>query len=624
MQPFLQNLLQNFMQTAEGRMGVAQERMQVQEGAAARVRQYDAAALAAQQATVAATQAAARGEAEIATRTIAAKERAAAILRLNADDVESALVQNAAIYDESERQRRAVRSQIDQLNQIQLLDNPLAFFVAQLQLPQLAAKNNALVDRRDSAAADLNMRQELLRQQQSLPTATTVDVAAEVNRNRAAAIYTAAERDLAIANREAAARDATGRMSLLQIKDQQFGIADDLHEKRFQMFMQNENLEDRRLSRAMQAESLRLQRADRQDKIEEQQELDRRLADFSMAIGLEQPLTTVLLRRMPPAVASELKFAAMTGNLGNNPAEVRALINTFGNPNNFVQRNPGMNAALVRIEAGVESFIAPARTELEREQMAATRAGAQRRPITEEIVRERAQSLYMRFVAQSAHDPRSPDTLSSAKFDQVFSPYRIDTQMFLSDQAAVALRDNAFANAIRTVKQTRSRPSTDPLNAQELQRAVHLVAERVARGELSREQAAEAFTAYHTLGVGVNADRFKYMAIGIPMQRNYMFRVARPRGEPIVVDMLNPASTRTMIDELLRPLTRMERLTTALDAAGAAAGANPLLLPALIGREAANIIRPPAPEQQAPTSAPAPAFAPQNPRAVGGFIQPRQ
>ena len=96
----------------------------------------------------------AQTSADLAARTAAVEyarnktmENAQAVLGLNPDDVNNQLATSMAEYNAAETQRKASKQQFDKLSQISLLDNPLGWLAAQLQLPTRAHSDRCICRR---------------------------------------------------------------------------------------------------------------------------------------------------------------------------------------------------------------------------------------------------------------------------------------------------------------------------------------------------------------------------------------------------------------------------------------------------------------------------------------------
>ena len=226
-------------------------------------------------------------------------ENAQTVIGLNPDDINNELNASMAAYNQAETERKAVRQQVDKLSQISLLDNPLGWIAAQLQLPQVAAQNNALVDQRDAAAENITTRQRLLTAHRSAVTANTADSIKELKIAEADNQLKAAQIKLREAQIDNISKISGRNLQAYQLSDKLFDIESDLFNKKLQItqtLQQSEMLAEQRAANR----EIQLQRLEKMKKEAAfEQEFNSRLAQISGLMGRSKPMTLQELELLP-------------------------------------------------------------------------------------------------------------------------------------------------------------------------------------------------------------------------------------------------------------------------------------------------------------------------------------
>ena len=486
-----------------------------------------------------------RKEALLSHDIAASRERAATILSLDDSNVENQLVENMGTYDFAERERRSVRREIDRLQSINILDNPVAFLAAQLKLPQLASRNNQLVATRDSAARDINTRQDLLRQQQSLATAATAGQLQDIQHAKARNEFLAAQANIIELEGQVATRAGARYLAQLQVDHAKAEVAGNLAERGMQVTNLIEDRRDRAAARADAAESRNLRRQELQlrlneNKLEQDQTnlLSSNLAALGVAIG-RAPLTIPEVRMMPAAMQAQILNAAGTGNLGNSPTEVAAFIQRFGNVAILETNNPALVQTMRAANAGIQALM-PEATRLLR-----TPAGGSNMSPSSEEIRAKAEQLYISSIRDSATNPQTTDATNSARFTNIFNPYVARHSDLLASPVGAALRNNRFTTTLKNVNSALPR-TAGVITREEEQLAWRTLAQQIAARQVPLDLAATAVVEHYRTAAAFNRDTMNYTILGLPPQESNMmvFTTSGFFGREIRVDSMNVSSVK--------------------------------------------------------------------------------
>ena len=103
----------------------------------------------------------------------ATKEKAQEIAGLNPDDQENEYVRSMAALTAAQTERAPIKDEYDKLTQVNFFDNPVGYILAQMQLPQVAAKHNALVERENAAEQNILTRTRMLQAYNNTTVANT-------------------------------------------------------------------------------------------------------------------------------------------------------------------------------------------------------------------------------------------------------------------------------------------------------------------------------------------------------------------------------------------------------------------------------------------------------------------
>lgn len=500
----------------------------------------------------------AQTSADLAARTAAVEyarnktmENAQAVLGLNPDDVNNQLATSMAEYNAAETQRKASKQQFDKLSQISLLDNPLGWLAAQLQLPQVAAQNNAAVDTRDAAAANIATRQQLLTAHRSAVTANT---AAQVQQIK----LDTAQNDLAAARikiREAEIQNSSviaGRkLQAYQLSDKLFDIESDLVNKQLTVGQYMMSLEERREARAERAAQSAERLAAKKAQAEDLAAFDVQLGRVSQFLGLQTPMTAELLKRMPDAKKKQAWIeAATTGQIGADLVGSLQFINANGNTASLRQNNPGVAAAAQNFAAGIDSYSG----EVQRKARAEGKT-----PKPAELVAQ-ANDAYTNDIIASASRPGTGNSLTSPRWDSVFNPYKAQHHVMLDEikSGKLPLQNNALVKELQLLRDTdRNGTATNISSEQELT-ALKAVALQVKSGKLKIDEASQQVAEYYRLAAGKNRELYQYELFNLPPQTSYRGQIPGVGflSNAVEVELMSPTSVKKSLLSVIRGTER--------------------------------------------------------------------
>lgn len=469
-------------------------------------------------------------------------EDAQTTLGLNPDDLNNQLVQSMAAYNATEQQRTQVRQQFDQLSQVSLLDNPLGWIAAQLQLPQVAAKNNALVDQRDAAASNISTRQQLLAAHKSAVTANTADSVQQVRLEEANNQLAAARikvREAEIANSSVI---AGRKLQAFQMSDKVFDIESDLVNKQLQVGQYMMSLEERREARAERAAVASERLAAKKAAEADMAAFDVQLGRVSQFLGMPTAMTAEVLKRMPDAKKKQAWVeAATTGQIGADLVSSVAFINTNGNPAALRVNNPGVATAVNGLAAGIESYASQI-------QRTAQSQGKTLKPA--EVVNQ-ANDAYTNELIASTSRPGTGNSLTSPRWDTVFNPYKAQHKVLLDeiDSGKLKLADNVLVKALKLQPATGGNiNSADELNA------LKTVAEQVRQGKIGVDAASQQISQYYQVAASKNRQLYQYDLFNLPAQTSYLGQLPGSglMAKPVNVELMSPVSVRKGLLSIVR------------------------------------------------------------------------
>lgn len=458
---------------------------------------------------------------------------------VNKDEQTYAIANLMADYQGAEDQRKVVRAKFDDLSSKDLLSDPIGYIFAQLELPAVAAQNNALAGAKENALADMNERYDLMAKARQQTTINTADKLKTIRLAEAANARKIADVQLAQASAEMDSKIAGMKLQEWQLRDKRYDVNDSLFNKTLQV--QEFQMNQERLNLAREEAKARRDAAakDKKNADDNLAQLNAGLALVSRFVGAKVPLNVDILQEMKdPKKKQILIEAAMNGTLGNNIIETIDLVNSVGNMQTLAQTNPGFYKALMGAEQGIKDQEAAILRSPEGQALRTKPAE----------LRKLAAERYQGTLVTQASNLGSTNTLSSPAYDKVFSPYKANHKVMLQEPT---LANNSFTKALTLVATTNadrvSRESNIPAELEQL--ALSSIVAQVQKGTLGVDDAARDLVAYHTIAAKKNFDMYQYTQMGLPAQANAVITIpaASYWGTPANTDAMDFAKTKAAL-----------------------------------------------------------------------------
>lgn len=475
-------------------------------------------------------------------------------------DPESAdfvVARNMAEYNAARTERRQVRQDYDKLASVDFLSNPLGWIVAQAQLPQVAAKNNALADAEDDALNEISDLTARLNASKTTIVANTADAVRANSLQSAAVGAQEAQANLALKGAENASRLAGIKMQQVQLADKK----NDNVRSAVSTIASVQNMEETRLLRAEAAadrkESSKLRDLQIQAILDEKTataeqdaELDARLKIVSDNMGLKLPMT---MRRVRVLLDKEEKAywinAAATAKYGKNLGEAVTFVQERGNLQTMQNTGSSSIVALVQKlkDAGREEA-----DQVSRQYSAQKlREPGTKVPNPEALEKEGYEQYETRIIGSTMRQGTKED-LSSAAWDKKFNPY---VAPLLSFSAAVetqpeyaGLRTNLVKQHIDTLVKSgviKGENLTTDQQKQVLSAIQSQIMQSGAAGsKLDPKKAAADVAAYFRAAASYNLGMNQYTNFALPVQQKYLF--TQPNSGP-QVDLFDPVDVENML-----------------------------------------------------------------------------
>jgi hypothetical protein len=481
------------------------------------------------------------------------------IFAVDPDQNNSVIQSRMAEYTAAETTRKAVKQEYDQLTQTSFLNNPIGYILNQIQLPQVAARHNALVDVRDAAIADISTRQRLAQAQRSVQLPNVAEelkatALLQANRDRQVA-----EANVVRAEAELASKVAGLRLQAFQLGDKAQDVRGDtadrllrfasLEEQRKNTAAQQAATQEAREARLAQLKATLDDKARRNEAIAN---INGRLATVGafMGIPVQAAPTVESLDKLGNQKAQNAWYAmSATGALGATPAEAVDNLETYGNPANMSVQNPLAYQGYQGLKAALGSFKATIQMQ------------SRGNPALQDVVKKRetlnayASSEMLSEYDQSANSMAAGGArLADSRYDTLFNPYRANHKILLDGKRVP--QNNTVVTAINAASagreaQIASMPNI-PAEVEVL--ALQGIIGSVAKGVIGVDEAAQQITQYYQAGIRTNLEAYQYTNFGVPAQRSYVVRLPALSmfGDPIQFDASNLASTKAALAKAAR------------------------------------------------------------------------
>ena len=489
---------------------------------------------------------AAAKEAEIQFKIDSAKERAAATIGLNEDDVNNQLVQSMAAYNSAQEAKKQTLQRYQEIQTTGLLQDPIGYILGRLELPQVVNTHNALNAQASAAADNISTRQQLLQQHKSAMVVNTAEVARDLNMKKAELGVQQAMMQLREAEIGNISKIAGRKLQEFQHSNSIFALQDAAFAKQLQVAQFNMSLEERKEARAARIEAAKEKASAKAEQDAFISQFDASAQRVSQFLGMEVPMSFTLWKTMPDSKRKQSWFETVTsGSLGEGLLDSLQFVNTQGNMTAFSQNNPGAAKAVSEISQAIEQVAAP---------LARRPENLKKKP--EELVNE-ATNQYTNAITSSANDPQSPNSLMAAQWDKVFNPYKAQYKVLVDEAQAGTLpnlRNNIVVKTLTNLEGALD-PQQPNLSADSEQKMLAVVAESIKKREIGLDAAAQQVSEFYTTAALKNRDLYQYDLFGLPPQTRYMakFGTTGMFGKVVSADLMNTMSVKKALAELAIP-----------------------------------------------------------------------
>ena len=491
-----------------------------------------------------------------------AREANAAIAGMNPDDLNNQYVRSLAEYDTSEQQRvqleqarSAEMRRVEQLAGANLLENPLGYIAAQLQLPGVAARHNSILnqeveatERRDAAARNVLARTELIRAKDSIIAANTADTLLTINTAKAKVADQQAQIALRAAQADNISKIGARAMDSYRLAGETFQIQSELLNKQMTVQQWAENREAQRAARAASAAASAERLKNAKEKDAEEAWMNERLKAASAALGYQEPFTMGTVKFLPKDQQELLIKSALDGKFGGSLGESVVAVQMLGRQEAINATNPGMGKYVARTGNALRSYA-------DEETRRAQTAGQKPKPAE---VAAAASQAYEFDIANSAHSFASKSALNSKRWndDGVFNPYKPEYLALVNGAEGgmiPQLQGNKLIPIIKTLQKDLA-PSASNIRGQDMERMVQVLATQVSSGAVGLDVAARDLTALHRIAAAKNLELYNYTQFGVPQQTSAIVTVPAITafGEPYQIDLMNPANVKLNLARMAR------------------------------------------------------------------------
>ena len=489
---------------------------------------------------------AAAKEAEIQYKIDSAKERAAATIGLNEDDVNNQLVQSMAAYNSAQEAKKQTLQRYQEIQSTGLLQDPIGYILGRLELPQVVSTHNALNAQASAAADNIATRQQLLQQHKSAMVVNTAEAARDLNMKKAELGVQQAMMQLREAEIGNISKIAGRKLQEFQHSNSIFAIQDAAFAKQMQVAQFNMSMADRQEARAARIEAAKEKASAKAEQDAFISQFDASAQRVSQFLGMEVPMSFTLWKNMPDGKRKQSWFETVTsGSLGEGLLDSLQFVNTQGNMTAFAHNNPGAAKAVNEISQAIEQVAAP---------LARRPENLKKKP--EELVND-ATNQYTNAITSSANDPQSPNSLMAAQWDKVFNPYKAQYKVLVDEAQAGTLpnlRNNIVVKTLTNLEGALD-PQQPNLSADSEQKMLAVVAEAIKKREIGLDAAAQQVSEFYTTAALKNRDLYQYDLFGLPPQTRYMakFGTTGMFGKVVSADLMNTMSVKKALAELAIP-----------------------------------------------------------------------
>ena len=426
------------------------------------------------------------------------KEKAQNILNINPDVAENELQVSTNALNAANAQYTAARGEFDTASQVKLLDNPIGYIFAQLELPQVAAKVNAAVGAQKAAENNINVRLDLAKKYNSTVVANTAGTLQD-----AAMLQADAEARLGLIKvREAEAANSSRIAGQLMNQAALVDKVSDNKVKIVNMQIAVANAEANREQMALAREQAAALRAERLKKMTDdkasEDEWNIRLQRVEQFVGAAPGMFSLKNLKMFTKDQQEaIRDAAISNSLGDDLTTALRTYSNLPGRGNISATNPGVSVFIDKIGSSLNSYAVKVQADY-------TKTHPGKAMPAKEVGPEAAQE-YQFAIASSASGTKAAESMSSPNWDNTFHPLKAAHKVLADEITAgkiPVLAGNPFAVAIKTVVST-DNSGRDNITSAEEQRAFGVVRDMVANKKLSPRDAGIAISNYYRVATTV-------------------------------------------------------------------------------------------------------------------------
>ena len=454
-------------------------------------------------------------------------------LGMDPSDPQNILSQSLAQKEALRPQYEATRAEYDKAAGTDLLSNPLGFIMAQLKLPSLAAKTNALSDAMGRADVRMQVANEQLDTRRRTLIANSADQIREFELKQADIDAKIADSKLRAAEAATASRRAGELMQQIQVVNT---VSDNQRQTIGQLASlreQEENRVERRQRMALVEEQRRQMLDEKKAKADQDARLDFLLAAVSQKLDMLEPMTVQRLRSLSDRERNAWLNAALTGQMGETLYESLLF---YGDKANRAGLAQGGNAASYDAYTKLRTTGLAHQAEAERDAM---KTGKKLKP---EEARAQGFNIYADRLLNSAEGVKSPEDLSSRKWDSEYNPYRAPAlavaDLAQSDPRFASLKNNEVAKAISSFAATAG--IQGQLSSEQEQVVLKSIYEQARSRKILPAKAAADIAAFYRTAADFQYQQTQYDLFGLPKQQAYLYSL-EIGGDRKKVDLFNPA-----------------------------------------------------------------------------------
>lgn len=454
-------------------------------------------------------------------------------LGMDPSDPQNILSQSLAQKEALRPQYEATRAEYDKAAGTDLLSNPLGFIMAQLKLPSLAAKTNALSDAMGRADVRMQVANEQLDTRRRTLIANSADQIREFELKQADIDAKIADSKLRAAEAATASRRAGELMQQIQVVNT---VSDNQRQTIGQLASlreQEENRVERRQRMALVEEQRRQMLDEKKAKAEDIARFNAGLAVVSQKLGMPAPVTYAEWIKLPEDEKRLWHTAAKRGQFGDTLYDSILFYNNKASRTGIAQSG---NAASYDAFIKLRTTGLAHQAEAERE---ALKTGKRLKP---EEARAQGFNIYADRLLNSAEGVKATEDLASRKWDSEYNPYRAPSlalaDLAQADPRFANLKNNEVAKAIRSYAATAG--IQGQLSSEQEQVVLKSIYEQARSRKILPAKAAADIAAFYRTAAEFQYQQTQYDLFGLPKQQAYLYSL-EIGGERKKVDLFNPA-----------------------------------------------------------------------------------